>query len=765
MMGLGLVIRTFLVALMLPYLAQAAEARPCDGATADNNVIWDGLKHDSFQEEFRQPFGAVSDRVGRVRIRFQTCAQDVSSLRIRVWDDGRDRELWYEMYADQIRTDPKLGTVTLWVADLPIGQSPTILYYIFEIRDGFDVDYYTDDEPKFFGGGLGNPSSSFDVLKSYQLTVYSHDFVVPDWFKGAVVYQIFPDRFRNGERRNDPVDGGDWIYGMHARKYEWHQEMCDPRSDECRDEFSNQFYGGDLKGVTSKIDYLASLGVNVIYLNPIVMAPSNHRYDTQDYYRVDPYLGDLQDFRELSARAAAKGIRVIGDGVFNHTSADHPFFDLYSRWGEREPSKTSRGPGTNDRSGACESSSSPYRTWFYLPDVGSPAKGDDGRNLVLCPRTLGDQGRQSRSTYEAWYGFYSLPKLDTTSAGVRGYFFERDDQSVAPFWIAEGAAGWRLDVATDIDAGATLDPKNQFWEGFRSAIKRVDSEAVMIAEEWGDASAMLLGNEMDTAMNYRFRSALFNWLFDGCVGTGCRGTEFHDNDNNPESSSGVFRRYDEREFWLALEAVREDYPPQSFLSAWNLVGSHDTQRAQFVLKKISSDRQDIAARKHRLMMAFQFLYPGSATIYYGDEVGLACSGKLSNGRWEDDPYNRCVYPWSDLGLSGDDQLLAQYRQMAALRQNHPALRYGDVRLVDANPEARTLSFVRNYQGVELLVVINRLDRQQDVVIDIDSLHLKKSAVLRDLVNSQKSYVPRQGQLKLEKLAGYSWQVLRVGSKP
>jgi glycosidase len=264
-------------------------------------------------------------------------------------------------------------------------------------------------------------------------------FKTPGWVRDAVFYQIFPDRFANGDPANDPVGTRPWGEA--------------PTRD--------NFFGGDFQGIIDKIPYLRALGITAVWLNPVFESVSNHKYDTADYLRVDRAFGDLAKFRELVAKLHASGIRVILDGVFNHTGDEFwAFQDIVAR-----------------------GSASPYLNWYYVHDL--PVR------------------RHPRPNYEAWWGFADLPKLNMDNPEVRRYIL-----NVATFWMEEvGIDGWRLDVPNEVD--------HSFWKVFRDHVKRVNPDAYIVGEIWRDGSPWLKGDEFDAVMNYVFRDAVLDFFARG----------------------------------------------------------------------------------------------------------------------------------------------------------------------------------------------------------------------------------------------------------
>ncbi|PID85185.1 MAG: hypothetical protein CSB13_09340 [Chloroflexi bacterium] len=715
---------------------ETAVAMPMTQAGAnDCQVYWQGAYHDTFNPDYRSTVGPATTG-DTVKLRLRVGQSDLTSARVRVWDDRTNSETYYNMAWDgSFDTDPL--TYDYWFADIPVGDEPTILYYFFELNDTLgactDTDYYIDDDPKFYGGGTGMMSENY-AEQSFQITVYDPSFSVPEWMQRGVVYQIFPDRFRDGDAANNPVNGRfsyDRAGGAIVRSNQsnWNYTVCDPRSTytpSCPNYYGDNFYGGDLQGIIDKIEdgYFDSLGVTVLYLNPIFLSPSNHKYDTADFLAIDPDFGDLATFQTLIATANSHGIKVILDGVFNHTSSDSPYFDYYSRYDSNHNLTSPNAPGIDDNSGACESPSANYRSWYYIP--ADPGVG--GIAAELCDETDSDDPSGAWSlNYNAWYGYGSLPKLQANSTAVRELIWSNGTNSVGPYWTDQGASGWRFDVGADIDPGVTHDPNNDYWEGFRTAVRAVSADTLLLGEEWGDASPLLLGNEWDSVMNYRFRSTLFGWLFTGCSGNGCiGGTYFEDNDNNSASSSGGVSQLNPSQFNARLLSIWEDYPEPAFHAMMNLAGSHDTNRLRWFMKKINNDNDAAAIQRMKEWWLFSFTYPGAPTIYYGDEIGLNHDAVWSGTKWEDDPYNRIPFPWDDASGNtygygnGNDtgnnaanaDLLGFTRKMASIRHSYRALQDGKVHhglvIDDAN---RVYGFARTFASggstQTALIALNR----------------------------------------------------------
>lgn len=703
-------------------VVDAASGGCISAAQGNNTVYYNGLLHDSFSTAYRNPGGPVPFTQGTVTLKFRTCLDDLNSApSIRVWNDATDTETITPLTFDAHASDAALGGVTTWKIDLTLPTTSTILYYAFRATDGTASVYYRDDDPKFYGGGYGaaeaNQTTAYN--NSYQLTVYDPAFDVPEWMQRGVIYQIFPDRFRDGNTDNTPA-AGRFSYAQaggtitRSNQIDWNSAVCDPReaATTCTGKYGDNFYGGDLAGITDKINqgYFDNLGISVLYLNPIFRAPSNHKYDTADYLTIDPDFGTLADFQALTAAAHAHGMTVMLDGVFNHTSSDSKYFDRYGRF-DAAGDLTDPDGGTFDGSGACEAVASAYRAWFYFSDLFSISNpGTDAGIPALCADN--PPGR----TYEAWYGYSSLPKLQANSGAVRNLIWNDGLNSVGPYWVSQGADAWRFDVGADVDPGLTNNPANDYWEGFRAAVRNSTvtgkSDVVMLGEEWGDASPWLLGHEWDSVMNYRFRSAVLSWLFTGCSGNGCTGgTLFQENDSNNNSSSGPIGYLSPSQFNARLRSIQEDYPPQAFNAMMNLEGSHDTNRVRYLLKKINNDNDAAALQRLKEWWLFAFTYAGAPTLYYGDEIALSHDAVWDGSTWQDDPYNRAPYPWPDeagAAYSPVADTLQFARKMASIRWSYRALQDGAVQhgliIDDAN---QLYGFARTTGTQTALIALNR----------------------------------------------------------
>lgn len=658
------------------------------GRGADGNVEWDGLRHDSRDTLYRTPGGAVPAGTA-VKVRLRTFSGDVTSVKLRLFDVDANAQRILSMsraatgvgcYQAGLESD----TCDFWQAELPNADANN-LWYRFIVSDGADTDYYADDTAAL-DGGLGAVTDD-PVDRSYALTVYEPGFTTPAWARNAVIYQIFPDRFANGDRRNDPKTG-DPRYDDPALALPWNTlpegycrgyadasaQTCPWRFDATPPSWSPQkegprgrdYMGGDLRGARQKLDYLQALGVTAIYFNPIFAARSNHRYDTADYTRVDPSLGNLKEWEQLVKQARERGIRVILDGVFNHMSSDSPFFDRYRTW---------------PQTGACESETSAWRSWFVFTTPGGPCAGD--RN------------------YEGWFGFDTIPVLNKTNPSVQSYFLTGAD-AIAKLWLRRGAGGWRLDVSGDPSF------PDGYWEAFRGAVKSTSPDALTISETWQKDTTllrMLRGDRLDTTMNYRLRDAVIGLL-----------TPNAGFDSKGFADSG--RPIAPSEFASRLRSIYEDYAPAAAATLMNLLDSHDTERLRWTLTPGAETRAareqnaaNVAEGKARVKLAslVQFTVPGAPTVYYGDEVGVT---------GDDDPDDRRTMPWSETGGSQDGELLAHYKALTGLRTSVPALAGGDVRVLLADDAEGTVAYGRKTASQAALVALNRSGAARTLTIPV-----------------------------------------------
>ncbi|HKG13075.1 MAG TPA: alpha-amylase family glycosyl hydrolase, partial [Pyrinomonadaceae bacterium] len=412
-----------------------------------------------------------------------------------------------------------------------------------------------------------------------------------------------------------------------------------------------------------KLDYLQALGIDTIYLNPIFKARSNHRYDTDDFLEVDPALGGDAALASLASEAERRGMRLIFDGVFNHSSSDSVYFDRFQRYAS---------------DGGCESLSSPYRTWYTFFNSNVPCTYAD---------------------YASWFGFDSLPTFVKSNGSVRDFFFRGAADNVTKHWYDRGASGWRFDVAGDLG--------HDWWHEYRPYAKGYKSDGPLVGEIWEDASQFLAGDQLDSVMNYRFRKNVLGFA---------RGVGWQDNDN---FGSNQIVGLGPSQFDRALRSVREDYPAQATAAMLNLLDSHDTNRSLYTLTLLGDSGLDEAKQRLKLSALFQFTYMGAPMVYYGDE-GALNSPSLAGGPNgpEDDPYNRAPYPWSDeagdASVYGpvDGSVRDYYTKLAHMRKQFAALREGSFETLltgdttPSNADDNTYAFARVSGASKAVVALN-----------------------------------------------------------
>ena len=678
------------------------------GPQPDNNVMWDGLKHDSRDTLYRTPGGAVPAGTD-VLIRLRTFHNDVTSASLRIYDLNLNGQKVIPM--TPAATDVpcyqaglEQFTCDYWQASIQ-QTSPNNLWYRFIVSDGSDTDFYADNTPAL-DGGLGETSDDV-VDNSYALMFFDPAFQAPAWAKGASIYQIFPDRFRDGRANNNPKTG-DIRYDDPVLKLPWGtlpegfcrnysdgSTNCPWRFDTTPPDWSptkegprgRDYFGGDLKGVDQNLEYLKAMGVNTLYFNPIFDAGSNHGYDTQNYYRIDPYFGAQKDFENLIKHANQLGMRVVLDGVFNHMSSDSPIFDRYHHYADV---------------GACESISSPYRSWFTFRDV--PA------GTGSC---VSSTGVENAANYEGWFGFDSIPVINKSLPEVQEYFLTAPN-SVSKFWLRQGADGWRMDVMGDASF------PNGYWESFRTEVKTTKADALIISETWQKDSTllrMLRGDRADTTMNYRLRDAVIGLL----------ATQNFDSKGFADSGRVIAPT----EFAARMESIREDYPDAAYYSLMNLLDSHDTERLLWTLtpgEETTANKEKNAAnvaegkKRQQIASLIQFTVPGAPTVFYGDEVGI-------NG--DDDPDDRRTYPWLDKGGKPDGTMLMHYTALNQFRKTAPVFVNGDFEILLADDTAQVIAYGRKTESQTAIIIVNRNSSLQTVTIPVAG-YLPNGVVLQNV---------------------------------
>lgn len=499
--------------------------------------------HDSRRLRYRAPFGAV--KAGE-QVRILAEIKGSGRLTLRLWLDGQERLIRGE----------RAGEAVEFI--LP-AEAPGLIWYHF-IWDGPEGRRYYGVQK-----GYGGPGRFYDEQPpSWQLTVYDPAFETPAWFRKGVAYQIFPDRFfRSGN-----------ILGVEEHKAlghrvllheDWQEEPLYLPLPGSKDYDPCDFFGGNLAGIREKLPYLASLGVTCLYINPVFLSPSNHRYNTSDYLKVDPILGTEEDLRALIEAAAGYGMRVMLDGVFSHTGDDSVYFDAKGVYG----------------GGACSDPHSPYRAWYDF--------------------------KRYPDDYRCWWGFRSLPEVNESEPSYMAFIAD-----VLAHYGALGATSWRLDVADELP--------DDFIAFLREKLKALDPEAVLLGEVWDDASnkegfgrrrKYVDGHELDSAMGYPFKDAVLSFLLGGGTAADLvdRLMDLMENYPKPfyEAQLNILGSHDTIRARTALAgAPHRDALTRKEQAAW----------------KPGAEAAVLARARLKLGVLIQFGLPGVPCVYYGDEAGL-----------------------------------------------------------------------------------------------------------------------------------------------
>ena len=630
-----------------------------------------------------------------IEIRLRTGADVVSAEFIRceteTAEDGQDERIYIRRSMER---DPggENGFV-MWRVRTVLGESD--LEYFFELRSPTQTVIYDRD-------------GAAEDIKPEALFRFIPGFFTPEWAEGCVMYQIFVDRFRNGDTSNDVLsDEYSYNNAPVIRVKDWEQLPSADGGD------IREFYGGDLQGVMDKLDYLQDLGIEAIYLNPVFCSPSTHKYDTQDYFHIDPHFGrivtdrgnllprgasdntkasryisrvsspenqDASDalFALLVQKAHEHGIKVIIDGVFNHCGS-------FNKWMDRERIYEGR-PGYEN--GAYISEDSVYRNYFTFTREAWPYN----------------------SYYEGWWGYDTLPKLNYEGSER----LEQEILAIAAKWVSPPycADGWRLDVAADL--GHSPEYNHSFWRKFRKAVKEANPDAVIIAEHYGDAKSWLSGGEWDSVMNYD--------AFMDPVSRFFTGMEKHSDDYDPSAVGDVGR------FWESIRGcAARSFTQRTYSMAMNELSNHDHSR--FLTRTnhkvgrssalgCAAASEDISKPVFREAVLMQMTWPGAPTVYYGDEAGL-CGFT--------DPDNRRTYPWD----REDQGLLAFHKDAIRIHRENEELRKGSLLKLDAEPGV--LAYGRFLPDQASVILINRNEYSVTYDYNVHVLGIPDNAVVRQLI--------------------------------
>lgn len=585
-------------------------------------------------------------------------------------------------------------------------------YYTFEVRLGaepfrycFEVQSGTE---KYYYGRCG---ISREIMEYYNFVVVP-GFSTPDWAKGAVMYQIFTDRFYNGDKSND-VETNEYYYiGDYSQRVtNWDKYPANMGVRE--------FYGGDLQGVMDKLDYLQELGVEVVYFNPLFVSPSNHKYDIQDYDYIDPHYGKIVDdggevlpdgvtdnsqatkykkrttglknleasnelFIKLVEELHRRGMKVILDGVFNHCGS-------FNKWMDRERIYE----GEKDyEPGAYISADSPYRSYFRFFKEG--------------PENWPYNGN-----YDGWWGHDTLPKLNyEDSVKLENYILYIGRKWVSPPYNVDG---WRLDVAADL--GRSNEYNHDFWKKFRTAVKDANPSALILAEHYGDPRDWLKGDEWDTVMNYDAFMEPITWFLTGM--------EKHSDEareellGNIDNFIGSMAHHMSNMLTPSLQVAMNElsnHDHSRFLTRTN----HMVGRVEHLGPEAANEYVNKAVMREAVVM--QMTWVGAPTIYYGDEAGV-CGFT--------DPDNRRTYPWG----REDYELIAFHKEAIRIHKEHPALRTGSLKILGG--EENVLSYARFKGNDRIVIVINNRSERTEVKVPVWEAEIPAKCRMKRLLYSYK----------------------------
>ena len=514
---------------------------------------------DSKQPQYKTPFGTLHPgEVCTLHIHIPSNVQ-TNGVEIVVQQENGALESAFSMEFDRV-----CGAYDIYRGDFVLHQQGLYFYYfrITTQTGHFRLFKYGDD-------------TNMEAGALWQVSCIPADFTTPDWAKGAVIYQLFPDRFHKSG--DCDLTGKLQPYTVHEN---WDEEVFWQPTQEGL-VLNNDFYGGNFKGITEKMDYIASLGTTILYLNPISKSFSSHRYDTGDYKTPDPMLGTEEDFSAMCAAAHTYGIKVILDGVYSHTGSNSLYFN-----------KNRTFPGE----GAYHSQSSPYFGWY------------DFKNWP--------------HSYKSWWNFDTLPTVNKMHPDFVRYIIT-DDDSVVAHWLKLGADGFRLDVVDELP--------DEFVLLLKQRIRQLKPDALLIGEVWEDASNKIaygirrryfVDGMLDSAMNYPFRQAILDYLRGRDGGYGLKNTVMTIAENYPP------------QVLLCNMNLLGTHDTPRILTA--LVDDFQGSRQEQAHRHLSKEQLSVA--RERLLMAsfLQFMLPGAPSIYYADEAGM---------EGHKDPFNRRTYPW------------------------------------------------------------------------------------------------------------------------
>ncbi|MDE2050996.1 MAG: alpha amylase N-terminal ig-like domain-containing protein [Gammaproteobacteria bacterium] len=588
-----------------------------------------------------------------VTLTLRACKGDITGAQIKYYDTADDS--FHSIPMHWLSNDAT-GTFDYWQGTVPAGSSQK--HYRFRINDGSATAWLN-------AAGISSvePSSGdFFIIPGFK---------TPDWMKSGVMYQIFPDRFYNGDTSNDVTDGQYTYAGCATERHAWGTSVF-AKTRDCNSEV---FFGGDLAGIDRKLDYIkGTLGADIIYLNPIFASPSNHKYDTQNYYQVDPAFGTAATLRHLIAdiHGSSNGPagHIILDGVFNHSGDANCWFG-----------RQTYGSVSCSLPGAYQSRSSPYYGYYTFQSW--PRSYSSFANSVPSMPKL-NYGRSGSAVRNRIYG--------TASSVMLTYL-------APPFHID----GWRLDVADALDAdgkGGSDATNHQIMREMRSAVLSVNPSAEILGEYWGDAAPWLEdGKEWDGAMNYNgFTRPVSEWI--------CG-----------EDEKGIGASIDASALDRWLHASRADLPVNVQETMTNELGTHDTVR---FATRCGGDIHETY-----LGLIFQFTYVGTPAIYYGDEYGM---------QGGNDPDDRRTFDWSRATTL--TPAVALTHELASIRKRYPALRTGSYMTLLTDDARHIYAFGRFDANHRIAVVLSNARGAQTVTIPAYQLSMTNGSRVTDLLTGQ-----------------------------
>ncbi|MEG1646354.1 MAG: glycoside hydrolase family 13 protein [Clostridia bacterium] len=531
------------------------------------------LYYNSFDTNCKCPFGAISNKDTLEISIFAKDGVFVKSAFLCLNLDGFPTRYTKLNY---IKSENGYSKFSISLT-LPVG----LYWYYFKLdTENGAINYYKGNRH----------TCAQDSKTCYQLTVFDVNYTTPNYAKGGIIYHIFADRFAKG---NDEA----CKFVKDGTLKDWGAPLT--LSDEFGNYWANDFYGGNLQGITDKIPYLKKLNVSIIYLSPIFKSYSNHRYDTGDYMQIDELLGDTNSFKKLIDTAKENNIQIMLDGVFNHTGADSLYFNKR---------------GSYNSVGAYQSKNSPYYKWYSFTNF--------------------------PDEYNCWWGITVTPTVNKRNKDYQNFIFGKN--GVLEKWTALGVKGWRLDVVDELE--------EQFVQNIRSCVKNVNSDALILGEVWEDASNKIaystrrkyfLGKELDGVMNYPFKNAILAYTQDNNI------------DYFKDIVENILENYPKQSLHTSMTFIdtHDTYRAINVFYNENLANTTKADRQNIVL---SGDKLKLALDKMKLASVLQFTLPGIPSIFYGDEVGL--SGY-------DDPLNRGTFPWDNINqnLLAHYQLLSSIR--------------------------------------------------------------------------------------------------------